>query len=145
MNVVIMGCGRVGARVASMLDLNGHRVTIIDLQSTSFRRLPDDFGGDTVIGTGIDEDVLRVANIESADAFIALSQNDNRNIMAAQVARTIFKVPHVIIRIYDPVREDTYRRMGYATVCPTTTISSLVMDQVMAVRETGQPTSSGEV
>ena len=132
MNVVIMGCGRVGARVASMLDLNGHRVSIIDLHSTSFHRLPRDFGGDTVIGTGIDEDVLRAANIDTADTFIALSENDNRNIMAAQVARKIFDVPHVIIRIYDPVREDTYRRMGYSTICPTTTISALVLDQVRA-------------
>jgi trk system potassium uptake protein TrkA len=128
-----------------MLDLNGHRVTIIDLHSSSFRRLPDDFGGDTVIGTGIDEDVLRVANIETADSFIALSENDNRNIMAAQVARTIFDVPQVIIRIYDPVREDTYRRMGYATVCPTTTISALVLDQVASSPESDPFTTPEEV
>jgi trk system potassium uptake protein TrkA len=124
-----------------MLDLNGHRVTVIDLNSSSFRRLPDDFGGDTVIGTGIDEDVLRVANIESADTFIALSQNDNRNIMSAQVARVIFNVPHVILRIYDPVREDTYRRMGYATICPTTTISALVLDHVIGNDESDQSTN----
>jgi trk system potassium uptake protein TrkA len=127
-----------------MLDLNGHRVTVIDLNSSSFRRLPDDFGGDTVIGTGIDEDVLRVANIESADTFIALSQNDNRNIMSAQVARVIFNVPHVILRIYDPVREDTYRRMGYATICPTTTISALVLDHVIGNHDPDQSTN-GEV
>jgi trk system potassium uptake protein TrkA len=127
-----------------MLDLNGHRVTVIDLNSSSFRRLPDDFGGDTVIGTGIDEDVLRVANIESSDTFIALSQNDNRNIMSAQVARVIFNVPHVILRIYDPVREDTYRRMGYATICPTTTISALVLDHVIGNHESDQSTN-GEV
>lgn len=131
MNVVIMGCGRVGARVASILDHNGHRVTIIDLDARSFQRLQDGFAGDTVIGTGIDEDILRIANIETADTFIALSEHDNRNIMAAQVARMIFQVPQVIIRIYDPVREDTYRRMGYSTVCPTTTISALVLDQVL--------------
>ena len=144
MNVVVMGCGRVGARVASMLDLNGHRVTIVDLQSSSFSRLPEDFHGDTVIGTGIDADVLRVANIETADTFIALSQNDNRNIMAAQVARMIFKVPHVIIRIYDPVREDTYRRMGYSTVCPTTTISAIVLEQVIGGHEAGHLADNGE-
>jgi trk system potassium uptake protein TrkA len=135
MNVVIMGSGRVGARVASMLDVNGHSVTVIDLQSDAFRKLPDDFGGDTVIGTGIDEDVLRVANIEEADVFIAVSENDNRNIMAAQVARKIFEVPQVILRIYDPVREDTYRRMGYSTVCPTTTISAMILDQVITSGE----------
>lgn len=140
MNVVIMGSGRVGARVASMLDLNGHRVTLIDLQSDAFRKLPGDFGGDTVIGTGIDEDVLRVANIEEADVFIAVSENDNRNIMAAQVARKIFDVPQVILRIYDPVREDTYRRMGYSTVCPTTTVSAMILDQVISSGESRRST-----
>jgi len=137
MNIVIMGCGRVGARVASSLDHNGHRVTIIDLRAAAFRRLQDDFSGDTVIGTGIDEDVLRLANIETADTFIAVAEHDNRNIMAAQVAKMIFNVPHVVIRIYDPVREDTYRRMGYATVCPTTTISALVLDQIAPGSATG--------
>lgn len=143
MNVVIMGSGRVGARVASMLDVNGHRVTVIDLQSDAFRKLPDDFGGDTVIGTGIDEDVLRVANIEEADIFIAVSENDNRNIMAAQVARKIFEVPQVILRIYDPVREDTYRRMGYSTVCPTTTISAMILDQVITSGESRRSAARG--
>lgn len=143
MNVVIMGSGRVGARVASMLDVNGHRVTVIDLQSDAFRKLPDDFGGDTVIGTGIDEDVLRVANIEEADIFIAVSENDNRNIMAAQVAHKIFEVPQVILRIYDPVREDTYRRMGYSTVCPTTTISAMILDQVITSGESRRSAARG--
>jgi trk system potassium uptake protein TrkA len=140
MNVVIMGSGRVGARVASMLDVNGHRVTVVDLQSDAFRKLPDDFSGDTVIGTGIDEDVLRVANIEQADVFIAVSENDNRNIMAAQVARKIFGVPQVILRIYDPVREDTYRRMGYSTVCPTTTVSAMILDQLITSGESRRST-----
>jgi len=132
MNVVIMGCGRVGARVASLLDHNGHRVTIIDSNASAFRRLSPEFKGDTLIGTGIDEDVLRRAGIENAHAFIAVSNGDNRNIMAAQVARTIFNVPEVIARIYDPVREDTYRRLGLSTVCPTTTVSALILDQVIS-------------
>lgn len=144
MNAVIMGSGRVGARVASMLDLNGHNVTVIDLQSDAFRKLPGDFGGDTVIGTGIDEDVLRAADIEQADVFIAVSENDNRNIMAAQVARKIFDVPLVIMRIYDPVREDTYRRMGYSTVCPTTTIAAMILDQVIASNEEPRTARKGE-
>lgn len=144
MNAVVMGCGRVGARVASMLDLSGHNVTVVDLQSSSFRKLPGDFRGETVLGTGIDEDVLRIANIEQADVFIALSENDNRNIMSAQVARTIFKVPKVILRIYDPVREDTFRRMGYSTVCPTTTVSALVLDQVISNHEDRRPVSARE-
>jgi trk system potassium uptake protein TrkA len=131
MRVVIMGCGRVGARVASLLDHSGNAITVIDTDSRAFRRLPAGFGGETVIGTGIDEDVQRKAGIEDADAFIAVTNGDNRNIMAAQVARLIFQVPVVVCRIYDPVREDTYRRLGLTTVCPTTTISAIILDHVM--------------
>ncbi|HEU0164506.1 MAG TPA: TrkA family potassium uptake protein [Thermomicrobiales bacterium] len=132
MNVVIMGCGRVGARVASLLDHNGHNVTVIDTHSSAFKRLSTEYRGDTLIGTGIDEDVLRAAGIEEAHAFIAVTNGDNRNIMAAQVARAIFNVPEVIVRIYDPVREDTYRRLGLTTVCPTTTVSALILDHVIS-------------
>ena len=132
MNVVIMGCGRVGARVAALLDHAGHRVTVIDQEPSAFLRLPAEFGGDTIIGTGIDEDVLRQAGIEQADAFVAVTNGDNRNIMAAQVARMIFDVPRIILRIYDPVREDTYRRLGLTTVCPTTTISAQILDHVIS-------------
>lgn len=132
MKVVIMGCGRVGARVASVLDHNGHNVTVIDVNSRAFRRLSDEFRGRTLIGTAIDEDVLRRAGITEATAFIAVTNGDNRNIMAAQVAKNIFSVPEVICRIYDPVREDTYRRLGLTTVCPTTIISAQILDHVMA-------------
>jgi trk system potassium uptake protein TrkA len=131
MKAVIMGCGRVGARVAGLLDHSGNDVTVIDTDSRAFRRLPAGFGGQTIIGTGIDEDILRKAGIEEADAFIAVTNGDNRNIMAAQVARLIFNVPEVVCRIYDPVREDTYRRLGLTTVCPTTTVSAIVLDHVM--------------
>ncbi len=135
MKVVVMGCGRVGARIASILDHNGHGVTVIDVDSRAFRRLPADFRGDTIIGTGIDEDVLRSAGIEEASAFIAVTNGDNRNIMAAQVARIVFEVPEVVCRIYDPVREDTYRRLGLTTVCPTTTISAIILDHVIGAGE----------
>ncbi len=132
MKVIIMGCGRVGARVAAVLDHNGHQVTVIDINSRAFRRLPDEFRGRTLIGTGIDEDVLRRAGIDDAAAFVAVTNGDNRNIMAAQVARNVFSVPEVICRIYDPVREDTYRRLGLTTVCPTTVISAQILDSVMS-------------
>ena len=135
-----MGCGRVGARIASILDHNGHDVAVVDTDARAFRRLPNDFRGNTVIGTGIDEDVLRSAGIEGASAFVAVTNGDNRNIMAAQVARLMFNVPEVICRIYDPVREDTYRRLGLATVCPTTTISALILDHVIGAGDlTGTP------
>lgn len=131
MKIVIMGCGRVGARVASILDHHGHDVTIIDTNALAFRRLTPEYAGDTIIGTGIDEDVLRTAGIETTDVFIAVTNGDNRNIMAGQVAQTTFGIQNVIVRIYDPVREDTYRRLGLGTVCPTTTISALIIEQVM--------------
>lgn len=130
MNFIIMGCSRVGARVASLLDEAGHRVAVIDRTTSSFDRLPKQFGGDTIIGTGIDEDVLRSAGITSTDVFIATTNADNRNIMGAQVAKTIFNVPNVIVRLYDPVRADAYREMGLHTICPTTTISTMIMDKI---------------
>jgi trk system potassium uptake protein TrkA len=143
MKAVIMGCGRVGARVASLLDHTGNDVTVIDIDSRAFQRLPATFDGDTIIGTGIDEDVLRRAGIEDADAFIAVSNGDNRNIMAAQVARLVFNVPEVVCRIYDPVREDTYRRLGLTTVCPTTTISAMILDSVMRATDDDEAPRGG--
>lgn len=143
MKAVIMGCGRVGARVASLLDHTGNDVSVIDVDSRAFQRLPATFGGDTIIGTGIDEDVLRRAGIEDADAFIAVSNGDNRNIMAAQVARLVFNVPEVVCRIYDPVREDTYRRLGLTTVCPTTTISAMILDSVMRASDDDEAPRGG--
>lgn len=138
MNVVVMGCGRVGARVAVILDQHGHKVTVIDTRQEAFHRLGDRFGGDTILGTGIDEDVLRRAGIERAQVFVATTEGDNRNIMASQVARTVFAIEHVITRIYDPVREDTYRRLGLRTICPTTTISALIIDIINDVLPRGE-------
>lgn len=130
MRVVIMGCGRVGSQLAAQLHRDGHQVSVIDMSQKSFHRLPDDFGGLTVIGTGIDEDVLRAAGIEGADAFVAVTEGDNRNIMAAQVAREIFGVSEVVARIYDPGREAIYRELGLDTICPTTVIGALIQERL---------------
>ncbi len=119
MKVVIMGCGRVGARLATQLDGAGHEVSIIDRNQESFARLGANYGGAMVLGTGIDEDVLRRAGIEQADSFIAVTNGDNTNAMAAQIAKLIFKVPHVVARLYDPIREETYKTLGLETVSPT--------------------------
>ncbi len=132
MKIVIMGCGRVGARVASILDHNGHDVTVIDTNPRAFLRLSADYSGDTIIGTGIDEDVLRAAGIEGADAFIAVTEGDNRNIMASQVAKEVFGVPEVITRIYDPVRNEIYRGLGLDTVCPTVIITETIRGELAA-------------
>jgi trk system potassium uptake protein len=119
MRVVIVGCGRVGSYLARMLANEGHQVTIIDNHTLAFERLGDDFPGETLLGTGIDEDVLRRAGIEQADAFVATTNGDNTNIMAAQVAKEIFHVPRVICRIYDPLREEVFRGLGLTTFSPT--------------------------
>jgi trk system potassium uptake protein len=119
MKLVIVGCGRVGAMAAVALSKAGHEVTVIDINRRAFDRLGPDFNGEMVLGNGIDEDVLRQAGIEKADGFASLTNGDNRNIMAAQIAREIFKVPRVITRIYDPMRQDVYTELGLDTVCPT--------------------------
>ena len=128
MNIVIIGCGRVGSTLARMMYRDGHNVTIVDQQSESFRRLGTKFKGARIIGNGIDEDVMRRAGIETADVLIAVTQGDNRNIMAAQIAQHIFHTPKVVARIYDPVRADRYRQMGITTLCTTTIASGLMRD-----------------
>lgn len=120
MKLVILGCGRVGAQLATQLDKAGHTVSVIDSSSDSFDRLSSDFSGETVMGNGVDEEILRRAGIESADAFAAVTNGDNRNIMASQIAKEIFHVNKVVCRIYDPIREKTYRDLGLETFCPTT-------------------------
>src|SRR5579871_6297912 len=126
MNIVILGCGRVGSTFARLMYRDGHSVTISDLQSEAFRRLGTKFKGNRIVGNGIDEDVLKKAGIESAEVFIAVTQGDNRNIMAAQIARHVFNVRTVIARIYDPIRADRYRDMGIVTFCTTTITSGLM-------------------
>jgi trk system potassium uptake protein TrkA len=116
---VIVGCGMVGSRVAAMLSRNGHNVSIIDKNSDSFSRLPPEFDGQTVSGTGFDEDILKAAGIERADVFSALTDNDNVNIMASAVAKTIFNVKRVITRVYNPDREKTFKMLGLEIVSPT--------------------------
>ncbi|MGE3271503.1 MAG: TrkA family potassium uptake protein [Chloroflexota bacterium] len=119
MYVIIMGCGRVGARLANLLVDAGNEVLVMDMSPTAFERLGRDFGGSTMVGNGIDHDDLVKAGIQRADAFAAVTQGDNRNIMAAQIAKHVFKVPRVVTRIYDPIRQDTYKALGLDAISPT--------------------------
>lgn len=128
MKLIVLGCGRVGARLAELMEEDGHQITIIDSDPNSFDRLPKEFGGRIVLGTGIDVDVLRAAGVESADAFAAVTNYDNTNIMACQVAKEIFGVKRVLARIYDPGREGLYHQLGLETICPTTLISTAAHD-----------------
>ncbi len=126
MRVVILGCGRVGALLASQLDADRHVVSVIDRNPDQFDRLEPSFSGLTVLGNGIDQDVLRQAGIEQADCFVAVTNGDNTNAVASQVVREFFSVPRVIARIYDPVREKMYKGLGLETYCPTTLGVSIV-------------------
>jgi len=130
MKVVIMGCGRVGAQLAGLLDADGHSVTILDTDAYSFRRLPPKFGGTALIGNGINEEALKKAGIEEADAFVAVTQGDNRNVMATQIAKHIFNVPKVICRIYDPLRQELYSTLGLETFSPTTIFAQILKEKV---------------
>ena len=114
-----MGCGRVGARLALMLTTAGHEVTILDTKASSFNRLGPDFKGTTTLGNGIDQEVLKRAGIQRADAFVAATQGDNRNIMASQIAQHVFGVKRVVTRIYDPLRSDTFAELGLHAISPT--------------------------
>ena len=130
MKVVIMGCGRLGAQLASLLDSDGHSVTILDIDAYSFQRLPRTFGGTALVGNGLNEEVLKKAGIEEADAFVALTQGDNRNVMASQIAKHIFNVPRVICRIYDPLRQELYSTLGIEAFSPTTIFAQILREKL---------------
>jgi trk system potassium uptake protein TrkA len=138
MKVVIMGCGRVGGRLAGLLEAEGHEVTILDLNDYSFRRLPPDFKGTALVGNGTDEDALKKAGIEQADAFIALTQGDNRNIMACQIAKHIFNVPRVLCRTYDPLRQELFASLGLEAFSPTTIFAQMVKEQLLGKKSKGE-------
>jgi len=129
--VLILGCGRVGSTLATMLDRSGHSVSVLDQSSDAFQRLSPDFGGETYVGNGVDEDILIRAGIKDADAFVAVTNGDNRNIMASQIAKEIFHVKKVMCRIYDPIREQTYRELGMDTMCPTTIGAQIFYDGLL--------------
>ncbi|MBN9755684.1 Trk system potassium uptake protein TrkA [Pseudonocardia sp. Ae406_Ps2] len=116
MHVVIMGCGRVGASLASGLERLGHEVAVIDRDPQAFRRLGPDFRGRQVVGFGFHRSVLDEAGLESAGAFAAVSSGDNSNIIAARVARESYGVGKVVARIYDAKRAAVYERLGIPTV-----------------------------
>ena len=130
MKVIIMGCGRVGAQLATLLDADGYTVTVLDNDAYSFRRLPSDFGGTALLGNGLDEEALKRAGIEEADAFVAVTQGDNRNVMAVQIAKHIFNVPKVVCRIYDPLRQELYQTLGLETISPTTIFAQILKEKL---------------
>jgi trk system potassium uptake protein TrkA len=123
---VIVGCGRVGATLAEIFDQAGHEVIVLDTSTLAFERLPSTFGGSAVRGDGTDEDTLRKAGAEDADVFLALTEGDNRNVMASQVAIEALAARRVVAKINDPVRATAYSELGIATLCRTTLMADAV-------------------
>jgi trk system potassium uptake protein TrkA len=131
MYVIIVGCGRVGSELAKILSNEGHNVVIIDRSRISFARLGGTFNGLTLIGNGFDQQLLRQAGIEKADAFCAVTNGDNTNLICAQVAKKIFKVPKVIARIYDPQRAHIYAALGLDIISGTVLFASMLRDKII--------------
>jgi trk system potassium uptake protein len=134
---VIIGCGRVGAGLAERLARAGHDVTIVDIDTDAFNRLEPDFPGQAIRADGTDEDVLRRVGTENADYFYALTEGDNRNAFAAQLAAETFDVKNVVAKINDPVRAEAYTMLGLSTICRT----RLLVDAL--ARYTGLPGDPG--
>jgi len=113
-----------------MLDAEGHKVTIMDVEPYSFRKLPPTFNGLAMVGNGLEEESLKKAGIEEADVFVTVTQGDNRNVMACQIAKHIYHVPKVVSRIYDPIREEMYHNLGIESVSPTKVMAGLLKERV---------------
>jgi trk system potassium uptake protein TrkA len=128
---VIMGCGRVGSTLARDFQSLGHSVAVIDQDREAFRRLGADFNGLTVAGIGFDRDTLIEAGIQRADAFAAVSDGDNSNILAARVARETYGVKNVVARIYDPGRAEIYQRLGIPTVATVLWTTDQIMRRIL--------------
>ncbi|MDQ2679917.1 MAG: NAD-binding protein [Candidatus Eremiobacteraeota bacterium] len=131
MRYLIVGCGRVGSALAKLLDADSHEVIVVDEDPNAFKRLGERFKGHVVVGTGIDYDVLKRAGAATAGGFIAVTNGDNRNVMAALIAQRMFKIKKIVARIYDPPRGAMYRELGIETVCPTTMGAKVIRDVLM--------------
>jgi trk system potassium uptake protein len=131
MKYVIVGCGRVGSQLAKLLAAEGHDVVVIDENPAAFKRLGARFPGRVEVGTGIDYDVLKRAGAADANGFIAVTDGDNRNVMAALIAQRMFGIKKIVARIYDPPRGQLYRELGIETVCPTTMGAKVIRDRLL--------------
>jgi len=134
MYVIIVGCGRVGSELAKLLSTEGHNVVVIDREQRSIERLGGTFNGLTLIGNGFDLALLKQAGVEKADAFCAVTNGDNTNLICAQVAKRIFKVPKVFARIYDPQRAHIYRALGLDIISGTILFAAMLRDKIIESR-----------
>lgn len=137
MDIIIVGCGRVGSKLALLLSQEGNNVTVIDTNPSALGRLGGTFNGASITGNGFDLEVLKKAGIESADAVVVVTNGDNTNIMTSQIARQIFRVPKVIARLYDPLRTEIYQRLGLDIISGTTLVASMIRDKLVESRFSG--------
>jgi trk system potassium uptake protein len=140
MRYLIVGCGRVGSTLAKLLVADKHDVVVVDENPAAFKRLGNRFGGQVEVGTGIDYDVLKRAGAERADGFVAVTDGDNRNVMAALIAQKMFRIPKIVCRIYDPPRGQLYRELGVETFSPTTIGAHIIRDRLQDKAYASQPT-----
>ena len=134
MHIIIAGCGRVGSELARLLSNEGHDVIVIDKNKSSFDRLGGVFNGVTLLGSGFDVELLKQAGIEKADAFCAVTNGDNTNLISAQVAKKIFNVPKVIARVYDPQRAHIYTALGMDVISGTILFAAMIRDKIIESR-----------
>lgn len=119
MNILVIGCGKVGAALANTLDARGHDISVIDKNSERFEALSSEFGGFTTTGVPIDADVLKRAGIGTCDALFAVTDDDDMNIMVSQLARAQFNVPKIFARIIDIGKGEVFEDLGVSVICPT--------------------------
>ncbi|MBR2805105.1 MAG: TrkA family potassium uptake protein [Eggerthellaceae bacterium] len=131
-NVIVVGCGRVGSRLAGMLSDNGANVCVVDIKADAFSNLGRNFNGSTVQGLGYDEDTLVKAGIEDCDVVAAVTQSDNANLMTTEVASRLYNVPHVIARLYNSDHERAYMQLGIDYVCGTTLVAKEVFSKALS-------------
>lgn len=134
MYVIIVGCGRVGSELAKLLSDEGHNVVVIDKNQVSFEHLGGAFNGLTLVGNGYDLSLLKQAGAEKADAFCSVTNGDNTNLVSAQVAKKIFKVPKVIARVYDPQRAHIYAALGLDIISGTVLFAAMIRDKIIESR-----------
>jgi|SRR5688572_490662 len=130
MFVIIMGCGRLGAELATVLENDGHEIAILDIDKYAFDHLPATFKGKRILGDGTDQDTLRKTGAERADAFVAATRGDNRNALASQIALHVFNIRRVGSVIFDPLREEIYHELGLRTINPTKIEAQLLRESI---------------
>lgn len=131
MRIVIAGCGRIGSDLAERLAAAGHDVSIVDMSIDALNALGSTFNGTTHVGFAYDVDTLRAAGIEQADAFVAVTNSDNGNLMAAEVAKEVFDVPRTLARLDDPAREQAYRALDVDYVAASRLVTNVIFESII--------------